>query len=107
MVASGPEHGPGHGRGAHGEGGADGRRGRQAARLRRRLHHRRARRDVAATLRRLRRGPRVAPDGAVMAGPWEGIKVVELDRKSTRLNSSHPSISYAVFCLKKKNTTTR
>src|SRR5690348_17772124 len=28
------------------------------------------------------------------------------DRKSTRLNSSHPSISYAVFCLKKKNSTT-
>src|SRR5690348_17988137 len=28
----------------------------------------------------------------------------EQDRKSTRLNSSHPSISYAVFCLKKKNT---
>src|SRR5690348_17642050 len=27
---------------------------------------------------------------------------VEEDRKSTRLNSSHPSISYAVFCLKKK-----
>src|SRR5690348_18027732 len=27
------------------------------------------------------------------------------DRKSTRLNSSHPSISYAVFCLKKKKTT--
>src|SRR5438876_9196578 len=27
----------------------------------------------------------------------------EIDRKSTRLNSSHPSISYAVFCLKKKN----
>src|SRR5690348_17715209 len=27
------------------------------------------------------------------------------DRKSTRLNSSHPSISYAVFCLKKKNKT--
>src|SRR5580704_18300120 len=27
------------------------------------------------------------------------------DRKSTRLNSSHPSISYAVFCLKKKNNT--
>src|SRR5690348_17962038 len=26
-----------------------------------------------------------------------------LDRKSTRLNSSHPSISYAVFCLKKKD----
>src|SRR5690348_17731801 len=28
------------------------------------------------------------------------------DRKSTRLNSSHPSISYAVFCLKKKKKTT-
>src|ERR1035437_3506162 len=30
--------------------------------------------------------------------------VVRLDRKSTRLNSSHANISYAVFCLKKKNT---
>src|SRR5690625_6399875 len=29
-----------------------------------------------------------------------------LDRKSTRLNSSHVAISYAVFCLKKKNTIT-
>src|SRR5438876_7764381 len=29
------------------------------------------------------------------------------DRKSTRLNSSHPSISYAVFCLKKKNNIAR
>src|SRR5690348_18053877 len=29
------------------------------------------------------------------------------DRKSTRLNSSHPSISYAVFCLKKKKKTTQ
>src|SRR5437660_6188748 len=28
------------------------------------------------------------------------------DRKSTRLNSSHVAISYAVFCLKKKNKTT-
>src|SRR5437868_12702746 len=27
----------------------------------------------------------------------------QIDRKSTRLNSSHVSISYAVFCLKKKN----
>src|SRR3712207_7012455 len=30
---------------------------------------------------------------------------VARDRKSTRLNSSHANISYAVFCLKKKNTT--
>src|SRR5688572_31546570 len=31
--------------------------------------------------------------------------VVEKDRKSTRLNSSHSQISYAVFCLKKKKKT--
>src|SRR5690606_42085220 len=30
--------------------------------------------------------------------------ILMLDRKSTRLNSSHVKISYAVFCLKKKNT---
>src|SRR5438477_1672238 len=33
------------------------------------------------------------------------IKLTGEDRKSTRLNSSHMSISYAVFCLKKKKTT--
>src|SRR5207249_9866623 len=61
-------------------------------------------------------------------GPWKTIEEVELatlgwvhwhnterlhsylddvppDRKSTRLNSSHVSISYAVFCLKKKKNT--
>src|SRR3712207_7491393 len=32
--------------------------------------------------------------------------VGDLDRKSTRLNSSHANISYAVFCLKKKKQTT-
>src|SRR3712207_8630657 len=31
---------------------------------------------------------------------------VDLDRKSTRLNSSHANISYAVFCLKKKKNNT-
>src|SRR5438876_4400972 len=31
-----------------------------------------------------------------------GVQLESRDRKSTRLNSSHPSISYAVFCLKKK-----
>src|SRR5690554_7308249 len=35
------------------------------------------------------------------------IGSVALDRKSTRLNSSHVRISYAVFCLKKKNRTQR
>src|SRR3712207_7809273 len=49
---------------------------------------------------------------------WEGIRAfkwehvcqgnyaVGEDRKSTRLNSSHANISYAVFCLKKKNNGT-
>src|SRR2546430_6139426 len=32
-------------------------------------------------------------------------QLTDLDRKSTRLNSSHSQISYAVFCLKKKNNT--
>src|SRR2546430_9499384 len=36
--------------------------------------------------------------------PLAEILTEQLDRKSTRLNSSHSQISYAVFCLKKKNT---
>src|SRR3989454_5177545 len=32
------------------------------------------------------------------------LRLIPLDRKSTRLNSSHLVISYAVFCLKKKKT---
>src|SRR3712207_8858531 len=39
---------------------------------------------------------------AFLVGPLAG-----LDRKSTRLNSSHANISYAVFCLKKKNNNHR
>src|SRR5690606_41962773 len=35
------------------------------------------------------------------------LRVDRLDRKSTRLNSSHVKISYAVFCLKKKKKTCR
>src|SRR3712207_7719277 len=34
---------------------------------------------------------------------WQGEGDGDEDRKSTRLNSSHANISYAVFCLKKKN----
>src|SRR2546427_11589167 len=37
--------------------------------------------------------------------PFFPFKALALDRKSTRLNSSHSQISYAVFCLKKKKTT--
>src|SRR6266481_2548091 len=58
---------------------------------------------------------RAAPDVAIVGAPWDdgttyrpgarfGPRAVR-DRKSTRLNSSHSSISYAVFCLKKKKTT--
>src|SRR5258708_30947482 len=35
--------------------------------------------------------------------PLLGVVAAGVDRKSTRLNSSHQIISYAVFCLKKKN----
>src|SRR2546426_9001379 len=38
----------------------------------------------------------------VPLAPGENLLVAEADRKSTRLNSSHLVISYAVFCLKKK-----
>src|SRR5437764_15484897 len=47
-----------------------------------------------------RRGPMTAQ---FLARPIVGRQVLHLDRKSTRLNSSHRCISYAVFCLKKKN----
>src|SRR5690348_18098089 len=44
---------------------------------------------------------------AIGYGVYAAAAVVHhQDRKSTRLNSSHPSISYAVFCLKKKKYTT-
>src|SRR2546430_12312325 len=52
-----------------------------------------------------RRGRRGARGRA--AGPAGGVAAVGVgrDRKSTRLNSSHSQISYAVFCLKKKKHT--
>src|SRR5947209_12859458 len=58
--------------------------------------------------RRFKRGT------ANMAAPFRGfltshngssVNFLGEDRKSTRLNSSHANISYAVFCLKKKNLT--
>src|SRR5437899_9689873 len=47
----------------------------------------------------------VLHDGARAIGEADGLEGrarVDVDRKSTRLNSSHLGISYAVFCLKKK-----
>src|SRR3712207_9048552 len=60
-------------------------------------------------------GPRRVPaTGRTHMTSFERRRLVQLaaaglagaDRKSTRLNSSHANISYAVFCLKKKKTTT-
>src|SRR5437870_9956133 len=51
-------------------------------------------RSAAENPRRLPHHRRYSPCG--------GLVGVEADRKSTRLNSSHVAISYAVFCLKKK-----
>src|SRR5207245_11030356 len=55
-----------------------------------------ARRGAPQLGRRARRGDECRRDALLRGG---------LDRKSTRLNSSHGSISYAVFCLKKKKHT--
>src|SRR5690606_40964873 len=57
-----------------------------------------------------RRGSSGFPAGLAIARPWlhrDGVPRFRFpdnlrDRKSTRLNSSHVKISYAVFCLKKK-----
>src|SRR2546421_926262 len=47
-------------------------------------------------------GPAPAAETSRTEGTAAGRPVVREDRKSTRLNSSHDQISYAVFCLKKK-----
>src|SRR2546427_4896840 len=57
------------------------------------------------------RGDRGGVDGAPHAGELEhgrprAKRRAIRDRKSTRLNSSHSQISYAVFCLKKKKRST-
>src|SRR3712207_8874903 len=46
-------------------------------------------------------------DARVRVGGQRRAQLVEQDRKSTRLNSSHANISYAVFCLKKKKPITQ
>src|SRR3712207_6939311 len=46
--------------------------------------------------------PLRGPEGRLWLGAWPATCGPGQDRKSTRLNSSHANISYAVFCLKKK-----
>src|SRR6266496_6139921 len=51
--------------------------------------------------------PHAAHPGRPLAGPGDAGGAADVrDRKSTRLNSSHVEISYAVFCLKKKKKQT-
>src|SRR3712207_8516073 len=76
-------------------------------------------RDMRYTMPCLVFAATLATAWAATARPWARATVlgvtavafvvntiaVDLDRKSTRLNSSHANISYAVFCLKKKKQT--
>src|SRR5690349_23104925 len=57
------------------------------------------------TLFRSQRGSTIRPSRLTSPAP-RNRKKVRGDRKSTRLNSSHVEISYAVFCLKKKKQKT-
>src|SRR2546430_4128370 len=55
------------------------------------------------------RGPGRGTEGAQLeagGSPHSAVPLLGSDRKSTRLNSSHSQISYAVFCLKKKKNKT-
>src|SRR3712207_7926569 len=63
----------------------------------------RCRRRRRRTASRVRSGG-AAPQPWMRATPEPTQTSVGRDRKSTRLNSSHANISYAVFCLKKKKT---
>src|SRR2546430_10444781 len=63
------------------------------------------RRGVAAPRRVASRNALARARGGVLRPPARLGHNSPRDRKSTRLNSSHSRISYAVFCLKKKETT--
>src|SRR5437588_2684743 len=67
-----------------------------------------AKKAVAIALRNRIRRQKLEPEMAEEVMPKNILMIGPTDRKSTRLNSSHTVISYAVFCLikkKKKNTT--
>src|SRR3712207_7263632 len=60
-------------------------------------------RVLPGTSRDGQRFQRAVCGSALPRGIGQRQCALERDRKSTRLNSSHANISYAVFCLKKKN----
>src|SRR5205814_2547962 len=70
------------------------------------LHHRSRPAEANCVYGRARRpssAPKLRFNRAERSGECsEGARLVAVDRKSTRLNSSHLGTSYAVFCLKKK-----
>src|SRR5690349_23739880 len=72
-------------------------RSRRLGRTRRRPQHH----EGGESLSRLAQGARPRQDGRVVRSCRDRAHP-RRDRKSTRLNSSHVEISYAVFCLKKK-----
>src|SRR2546426_8019698 len=77
--------------------------GRARQRAARKVQDRFERQDDAFHRRVLEAYRRAAGQGVVHVDATQSKKAVQEDRKSTRLNSSHLVISYAVFCLKKKN----
>src|SRR5207244_5630224 len=60
--------------------------------------------QLRAEIARLNSG--LQPQGDLLRRAEQARGSIETDRKSTRLNSSHQIISYAVFCLKKKRKST-
>src|SRR3712207_7094691 len=66
--------------------------------------------DARAAIKLIKTCPNTGEPAEVAGGVRAGFHIaghiLGSDRKSTRLNSSHANISYAVFCLKKKKNTT-
>src|SRR3712207_8469358 len=68
-------------------------------------HHPREPDELGAAVRVLREVDLLVGDVALVEQCLCHAAIAARDRKSTRLNSSHANISYAVFCLKKQKTT--
>src|SRR5690606_39773572 len=88
--------GPGGGGGGQGKPGCGRLPGAETARMGRRA------RRVPRGLHLGGAAPARSPHRGSRSGLAGGVRRCDRDRKSTRLNSSHVKISYAVFCLKKK-----